>query len=163
MFPPLQLYHLIILSPFTTCHLTSPTHLSHLVTSLKSYTFPAFPTTLLLSHLSQLTSLAQRQIDTSKITTFFHYPRTLGFNWGNQYRRGFTISKIEKSSLPGNDHKLLKLEPALLPSKPLKHVRCDSIKTSYTQHKIPVMVPYSQYPSLQPFNTILPLNFIPIP
>ena len=90
-------------------------------------------------------------------------PRAPRFSRSNQHRRGFTVSKIEKSSLPGNDHRLPKRESALLPIRPLNHVRYYSPKTSYTQHKIPVAGAYSQYPFLQPCNIILSLNFIPIP
>ena len=178
-FPPLWLCHLIVLSPFATCRLTPPTHLCHLVTSLKSYTFPTFPIYYCPTFPSS--SPSQRQIDTSKIATFFHYLSRQGkhmwlifmqplrkagwldaplcapgFSWGDQQHGGFAISKIEKSFLPGNVHKSPKLESALLPSKPLKHVRCNSPWTWYTQHKIRVTKPYSQYPSLQPFTQVCP-------
>ena len=149
------------LSPYSTfppCHSTPVIHLSHLPSSL-------------LSHLSQLTSLpaTNRHLQNSSLLSLSRQGKharlivrrpLMKAGWwdahrSNQHHRGFTISNIEKSALPGNDYGQSKRLPVLLPITPLKHISYDSPKTSYTQHKIPVAGPYSQHPSLQPCNIIL--------
>ena len=69
-FPPLWSYRLFSHPSqlVTSLHLRT---FSHLVTSLKSYTFPTFQTYYSPTFPSSPPS--QQQIDTSKIATFFHY------------------------------------------------------------------------------------------
>ena len=71
--------------------------------------------------------------------------------------------KIGGSPLLGYDHGLPVWESALLSIRLLKGVIYNSPKTPHIQQRIPVAGPYSQHPFLQPSNTILSSNSIPIP
>ena len=71
--------------------------------------------------------------------------------------------KIREFLLLGYNQGLNVRVSALLPIRLHKRIKYISPKISYTQHKIPVAGPYSQHPFLQPSNTILSSNSIPIP
>ena len=64
MFPP---HHFIILPPFSFCHLTPLTQLSHLTTSLQSYTFPPSQLTILPSFPAHPLAKTNRNLQNSNL------------------------------------------------------------------------------------------------